>query len=93
MNVIQTSVQKIGQIYLPTVNWTLLVAVLGTVLGFGSSSNLASAYVGAVTGTMLVTAFLTFFATRYGCGYNLLLCILAAGFFLCIDTAFFSQAC
>lgn len=92
MSIIHTSASKMGQIYLPLVNWMLLFAVLAAVLGFGSSSELASAYGVAVTGTMLMSSFLTFFVIRYGWGYNLLLCILATGFFLLIDAAFFSSS-
>jgi len=92
MNVIQTSAKAIGQIYIPAINWLLLAAVLLAVLGFGSSSKIASAYGVAVTGTMLVTTFLTFFVIRYGWGYNLLLCVLSTGFFMLIDLVFFSSS-
>jgi KUP system potassium uptake protein len=90
MRIVQTSAKEIGQIYLPVVNWLLLTAVIAAVLGFGSSTNLASAYGIAVTGTMLITTILTFFVVRYGWGYNWALCFLATGFFLVIDAAFFS---
>lgn len=88
--VVQTSSMEIGQIYVPLVNWILLLAILAAVIGFGSSSNLASAYGVAVTGTMMITTFLTFFVVRYGWHYNLLLCLLATGFFLLVDAAFFT---
>ena len=90
MRIVQTSAKEIGQIYLPVVNWLLLVAVVAAVLGFGSSTNLAAAYGIAVTGTMLITTVLTFFVVRYGWGYNWLLCVLATGAFLLVDAAFFS---
>ena len=61
-------------------------------LGFGNSSNLASAYGVAVTGTMTVTTVLTFFVIRFGWGYPLALCIVATAFFLVIDVTFFSSA-
>ena len=92
MNVLHTSATAIGQIYLPLVNWLLLTAVLLAVVGFGSSSRLASAYGVAVTGTMLITSFLTFFVIRYGWRYNLALCVLATGFFIAVDSAFFSAS-
>lgn len=92
MNVVHTSAKEIGQIYIPVVNWVLLIAVVSAVLGFGSSSRLAHAYGVAVTGTMLVTTLLTYFVIRYGWGFNLLLCVFATGFFLVIDTAFFSSS-
>ena len=50
MNILQTSEKTIGQVYLPAVNWVLLAAVLAAVVGFGSSTKLASAYGVAVTG-------------------------------------------
>ena len=55
MQVQYTSAKEAGQIYMPEVNWLLLVAVLLAVVGFGSSSALASAYGIAVTVTMLIT--------------------------------------
>ena len=90
MEVVHTSAREIGQIYLPTINWILLVAVVAAVIGFGTSTNLASAYGIAVTGTMLITTILTFWVVRYKWGYNWLLCVLATGFFMLIDLAFFS---
>jgi KUP system potassium uptake protein len=92
MNIQHTSAQTIGQIYVPTVNWILLMAVVAVVLGFGSSSKLASAYGVAVMGTMLVTTFLTFFVIRYGWGYPLWLCLLATGLFMLIDLTLFAAA-
>lgn len=65
MRIIHTSASEAGQIYLPLVNWLLLLAVVGTTVGFGSSSALAAAYGIAVTGTMLITAILMFFVMRY----------------------------
>jgi KUP system potassium uptake protein len=90
LNVLHTSDKEIGQIYVPAVNWTLLAAVLAAVIGFGSSSALASAYGLAAVGAMLVDTLLTFFVIRYRWQYNLLLCIAATGFFLAVDAAFFS---
>ncbi len=92
MNVIQTSVREIGQIYMPFVNWTLLIVVLAAVLGFGSSSNLASAYGIAVTGTMVMTSTLLYFVIRHIWGYRAPVAFLASGFFLIIDLAFFSSS-
>ncbi|HMK15201.1 MAG TPA: potassium transporter Kup [Burkholderiales bacterium] len=88
--IIHTSAKEIGQIYVPNLNRMLLIAIIAAVILFGSSTNLASAYGLAVSGTMLITTLLTFFVVRYGWHYNLLLSILATGFFLLIDTAFFS---
>jgi KUP system potassium uptake protein len=92
MEIQHTSAKTIGQIYIPAVNWTLLAIVAAAVIGFGSSSRLASAYGVAVMGTMLATTFLTFFVIRYGWGYPLWLCLLATGFFMAIDLTLFGAA-
>ncbi len=92
MNIQHTSAKEMGQIYLPAVNWVLLAAVIAAVVGFGSSSRLASAYGVAVMGTMLITTFLTFFVIRYNWGYSLWLCLLATGSFIVVDMAFFSAS-
>ncbi|MEO5655133.1 MAG: potassium transporter Kup [Nitrosospira sp.] len=90
MQIKHTSDRTIGQIYIPFVNWMLLAAVIMAVLGFGSSSSLASAYGVAVTATMVIETILTFFVLRYAWNYPWLLCVLATGFFLTIDTVFFA---
>jgi KUP system potassium uptake protein len=59
-----TSEREIGQIYVPFVNWTLFVAVLLLVAGFGSSSALAGAYGIAVTMAMMIDSILIFFVMR-----------------------------
>ncbi|MGE5493023.1 MAG: potassium transporter Kup [Actinomycetota bacterium] len=58
MEVQHTSEKEQGQIYLPAVNWGLMVAVMILVLGFKSSNNLAAAYGIAVTGDMVITSLL-----------------------------------
>src|SRR5690606_23327813 len=58
MQTLHTSEDEKGQIYLPGINWALMVAVMALVVGFGSSSSLAAAYGIAVTGTMVVTSVL-----------------------------------
>ena len=80
-----TSAKEAGQIYMPQVNWLLLVAVVLAVVGFGSSSALASAYGIAVTVTMLITTALTFFVIRHGWHYPLPLALAATGVFLLLD--------
>src|SRR6478735_7142675 len=55
LDVQQTSEQEIGQIYVPQINWLLMVSVIGLVMAFRSSEALAAAYGIAVVGTMLVT--------------------------------------
>jgi KUP system potassium uptake protein len=90
--ILHTSERLVGQIYVPGLNWMLLAAVLAAVLGFGTSSNLASAYGVAVAGTMLIDTFLTFFVIRYGWRYNLWLAVFATGFFIAVDISFFSAS-
>jgi KUP system potassium uptake protein len=92
LHVKQTSAMEIGQIYIPGANWVLLLVIVAAVVGFGSSTKLASAYGVAVSGTMLATTLLTFFVIRFGWHYNLLLCIAATGFFLFVDAAFFTSS-
>jgi KUP system potassium uptake protein len=53
-----TSEQEIGQVYLPRINWALMVAVVAVVIGFESSSELAAAYGIAVVGAMIIDAIL-----------------------------------
>jgi len=86
MQVLYTSAREAGQIYLPQVNWTLLAAVVLAVIGFGSSSAMASAYGIAVTVTMLITTVLTFFVVRHAWGYPLWLALASTGIFLALDT-------
>jgi len=91
MLVIHTSVREYGQIYIPLVNWLQLIAVMGAVIGFGSSDALASAYGIAVTATMVTTTMLTFFVIRYGWKLNPILCWFATLFFVSIDLMFFAS--
>ena len=85
-----TSEREIGQVYLPWVNWGLYFAVVGLVLGFGSSSNLAGAYGIAVTGTMAIDSILIFVVMRDLWRWPIVLCVLISAFFLTIDLAYFS---
>ncbi|MBV8972679.1 MAG: potassium transporter Kup [Sphingomonadaceae bacterium] len=55
LKIVHTSARSAGQIYIPMINWTLLILVILLVLGFRTSDNLAAAYGIAVTGTMLIT--------------------------------------
>jgi KUP system potassium uptake protein len=58
MRIRYTSAAEIGQIYMPVINWMLLVLVICVVLAFKKSDNLAAAYGIAVTTTMVITTFL-----------------------------------
>jgi KUP system potassium uptake protein len=67
-----TSAHERGQIYVPFVNWALMLATIGLVLGFKSSSNLAAAYGIAVTLTMVTTTILAYFWVRHFWGWGAL---------------------
>lgn len=89
LRIIHTSSREIGQIYIPTVNWVLLVGVIWVVFSFKTSSALASAYGIAVTATMVVTTFLAFVVARRLWNWPLGRSLALFGFFLIIDLAFF----
>jgi KUP system potassium uptake protein len=67
-----TSAHERGQIYVPFVNYALMLATIGLVLGFKSSSNLAAAYGIAVTLTMVITTVLAYFLVRNVWGWGVL---------------------
>ena len=90
LEVRHTSDREMGQIYLPGINWALLVAVIALVLGFRSSTNLAAAYGIAVTGTMAITSILAFCVARWLWGWPLWRAALGATPFLLVDVAFFA---
>ena len=64
VRIVHTSGETEGQIYIPEINWILMVACLALVLGFRSSGNLAAAYGIAVTGTMAITSVLFYGVAR-----------------------------
>ena len=88
MDIRQTSETERGQIYIPAVNWLLLLAVLFLTGAFRSSSALASAYGIAVTGTMVVTVILAFVVARHVWRWPLWAAVLVMGPFLLIDVIF-----
>jgi KUP system potassium uptake protein len=83
-----TSAREFGQIYIPGVNWALMLACIGLVLGFRSSSSLAAAYGVAVTTTMAITTLLLFVVMRERWRWSLPRAATVIGFFLIIDMAF-----
>ncbi|MEY3747008.1 MAG: potassium transporter [Pseudomonadota bacterium] len=88
--VLHTSEHEAGQIYLPRVNWALMVAVMTLVIGFGSSSSLAAAYGIAVTGDMVITTLLAALVFRGVWRWSWARTIALTSVFLVIDLAFFS---
>jgi len=87
--IVHTSDRAIGQIYIPAVNWVLMVACLGLVLGFRSSTALAAAYGVAVTMTMVITTALFAVVARERFRWPLPLVVALASSLLVIDLAFF----
>ncbi len=85
----QTSHEEIGQVYVPALNWLLMVACVGLVFGFRTSSNLAGAYGVAVTTTMVITTLLAARIARTLWHWNALVVTLITAGFLVIDLAFF----
>ncbi|MBW3539860.1 MAG: potassium transporter Kup [Planctomycetes bacterium] len=83
-----TSEEQRGQIYIPAINWGLMLACIALVLGFRSSSNLAAAYGVAIAITMVITTTLFFVLVRSSWKWPLVLVIVAAMFFLSIDLSF-----
>jgi KUP system potassium uptake protein len=85
-----TSARIIGQIYVPVVNWALMICCIGLVLGFQTSSNLAAAYGVAITTTMLITTILFYVVARRRWHWPTVVALPVATFFIIIDLAFFS---
>ena len=85
-----TSERLMGQIYVPWVNWLLLVSVLTLVLAFRSSAALAYAYGTAVTGTISITTLLFFYYARHQWRWPLWIVLLGGGILLAIDLLFFA---
>lgn len=90
MHVEHTSESQEGQIYMPRVNWGLMLAVMVLVIGFQSSGNLAAAYGIAVTGDMVITTLLAGIVFHYMWGWGKIRTIALVLLFLTIDLAFFT---
>jgi KUP system potassium uptake protein len=85
-----TSARVIGQIYVPAVNWALMLCCVGLVLGFQSSTNLAAAYGVAITTTMLITTVLFYVVARRRWHWPAAAALPVAALFITIDLAFFA---
>jgi KUP system potassium uptake protein len=83
-----TSEQIMGQIYIPWINWLLLVSVLTLVLAFRSSAALAYAYGTAVTGTITITTLLFFYYARHQWRWPLWIVLAGGGALIAIDLLF-----
>jgi len=90
LDVRQTSAEAIGQVYVPQINWLLMLCVIGLVLAFGSSDNLAAAYGIAVAGTMVITTGLLAVVARRLWRWSMPVMLVVIGLFLLVDLAFFA---
>jgi len=90
MNIIHTAGREIGQIYIPFVNWSLALATLAAVIGFGSSDALAGAFGIAVSLLMAITTLMaTFVALHWK--HNPLIVYWVNGSLLALDLVFFAS--
>jgi KUP system potassium uptake protein len=90
MNICQTSDTEYGQIYVPFVNWLMMIVTVGLTIGFGSSARLAGAYGTAVSTTMLLTTALLYNLMRSRWEWPIWAAGLASAVFLSIDLIFFA---
>ncbi len=90
VNIVHTSSGAIGQIYIPSVNWILMLCTIGLVLGFRRSTNLAAAYGIAVTLTMLITTLLALVVEIRVWRWNLFAAGALTAIFLFVDLSFLS---
>lgn len=91
MQINHTSETEIGQIYIPTINWMLLCVVILVVLGFRNSTNLASAYGIAATGTMVLTTIMFCIVMLKKWRWPKIAAFGLTAVFLTFDLAFFSS--
>jgi KUP system potassium uptake protein len=84
-----TSAREFGQIYVPGINWILMIATVGLVITFGSTSELAAAYGVAVTSTMVITTALIYVVMRQRWGWSRVAAGAISSLFLVVDLAFF----
>ena len=90
MTIRQTSDKVYGQIYVPVVNWLMMIATISTTIAFGSSDRLAGAYGTAVSTTMLLTTVLLFRTMCRCWHWPTPVALLVGGIFLIVDFSFFS---
>ena len=92
LTVTHTSARHMGQIYVPAANWSLMIATISLVAGFGSSSQLAAAYGVAVTATMLISTILFYYVASDIWKWNRTILNLMISFFAIIDLSFFGAS-
>ncbi len=89
VHIMHTSSREIGQIYVPSINWFLMLATMGLVIAFGTSANLAAAYGIAVTTTMVITTLLAYIVARRLWHWSITAAVAVTVLFLIPDMAFF----
>jgi KUP system potassium uptake protein len=88
VRIVHTSESEFGQIYVPAVNWALMIGCILIVVGFGSSSRIGHAYGIAVSGTFAITTVLLFVLMRSRWQWSLTRALTVAGALMVIDVAF-----
>jgi KUP system potassium uptake protein len=91
IRILHTSDTERGQIYIPFINWAMLIAVVVLVFQFKSSSGLAAAYGIAVSGTMIITTLLTLVVALSLSGTFRVISLIILPLFLLLETIFFSS--
>ncbi len=91
LTILHTSREEIGQVYVPSINWALLVGTVCLVIGFKHSGNLAAAYGIAVSATMVITTLLVFEVAHNLWNWSLWKILPLTAFLLVVDTGFFSS--
>jgi KUP system potassium uptake protein len=89
-NIRQTSDTEYGQIYVPAINWLMMVMTVVLTVAFGSSERLAGAYGTAVSTTMMLTTALLYNLMRERWQWPMAAALAASGVFLFVDLVFFS---
>jgi KUP system potassium uptake protein len=88
LRISHTSDEMMGQIYVPSINWVMMLATIALVIGFGASTHLAAAYGIAVTATMVITSLLAFVVARSRWKWPLPIALSVTALFLAFDLAF-----
>lgn len=90
MQINHTSSETQGQVYVPLINWLLMLGTIALVVGFQQSDNLANAYGIAVSADMLITSCLMVFVARRIWKVSWWILAPVASVFFLLDTAFFA---
>src|SRR5262245_51465462 len=90
MRIRQTSDEEYGQIYVPFINWTMMVCTVALTVGFATSDRLAGAYGTAVSTTMLLTTALLYHVMRERWGWSVPAALTVSTIFIVIDFALFA---